>query len=98
MEKICDYNWFNTSVDARVTEEDCWLIGLVVTNDGTNAAGDVTLYEGVNTNGRKIGKFTAERYVSRPIFFPLPGLRCSRGIYIDVGSNVDNVLIVWRGV
>lgn len=88
--------WANISADAIISREPAWLVGVVVTNDDTNGAGDATVYHGTTTDGRKIGKFKAIRYETKPVKFPFPGLPCPHGIYVDVGSNVDNVLVIYR--
>jgi hypothetical protein len=85
--------WTTITADARITTHPALLHGLVllVSSDG----GDVTVYEGQDvTSGRKVGRFEAKTDTSRPIHFN-PALECERGIYVDVGSNVTEVLIHW---
>ena len=88
--------WANIEADAIITREPAWLVGVIVTSNNTTGAADATVYHGTTTDGRKIGKFKAVTYDSRLIPIPFPGLPCPHGIYVDVGSNVDNVLVIYR--
>jgi len=88
--------WANVDASSIITPEPAYLLLVVVTSDDTDAAADATVYSGTTSGGRKVGKFKAVRYESKPINFPYPGLPCPHGIYIEEGSNVDNMLVVYR--
>lgn len=56
--------------------------------------GDVALYNGRSTGGDKVATFKGPANRSWEIPFPHPVL-LHNGIYIDVGSNVDEVTVFW---
>jgi len=64
---------------------------LLVSTDG----GDVTLYEGTGTTGRKITKLTG--LANNPQSVELD-IYCANGVYYDEGSNVTSCLIVFDPV
>lgn len=85
--------WTNTSVDCVVTTRPAVLYGIVLLTSA--GGGDVTVYEGQDAEtGRKIGRFEGANNQTRPVRFG-PGLDCDRGIFVDVGSNVTEVLVIW---
>ena len=72
----------------------CLLGGLVLLVSVTG--GDVSLYNGNDAqSGALIGTFKGEANISEPIIFPWP-LRCERGLYVDVGSNVTELLVFYK--
>lgn len=83
--------WQLLAQDAIVTEQPAILkrIVLLVSTDG----GDVTLYDGTSTAGRKIQQFKALANQPQSIELDVP---CLEGIYIDVGSNVTGCLVVFE--
>lgn len=59
-------------------------------------AGSATIYDGVSTSGDVVAILQdAVGGHAVPLVPPEPIL-CPRGIYIDVGSHVDGILIMWR--
>ena len=84
--------WTNISVDTRITTHPALLHGLVLLCSTTG--GDVTVYSGQDTSGQKIGTFEGIADQSTPVMFA-PPLECDSGLYVDVGSNVTEVLILW---
>jgi len=92
--------WTNTGVDAVITNAPAYLHGLVLL--ASAAGGDATLYDGTDAGaGRKIGTFKGGANLSNQVVF-YPPLPCERGLFLDVGSNVTEVLVHWdpipRGV
>ncbi len=84
-------SFLNFTADGGATPGPCLLnsVLLHVSTDG----GDVTLYEGQDaTSGRKIAQLHALANASLFVAFPhAPFL--ARGLYIDVGSNVTEVVV-----
>jgi len=94
----CDLSWINSSRDTRVTEEPAYLVCVIVTPDGTAGGADCTLYDGANALGKKVIRLNTTNNPSLHINFPPPGIRCDHGIFLDVGSNVVEVLVAFRPV
>ena len=89
------YGWAYTTADYLVLDHPLILKGIVLLVSTTG--GDVTLYEGGDTaSGRLIGRFEAIADQSTPI--DLFGLRLERGLYVDIGSNVTSILVIYDTV
>lgn len=87
------YRWL--TADEQVIEHPLILRGIVVLVSTTG--GDVTLYEGLGTAGSSlIGRFEAIADQSTPI--DLHGLFLERGLYVDIGSNVTGVLVIYKPI
>lgn len=84
--------WTVLTGDGAVVKSAAWLHGLVLLVSTTG--GDVTVYAGQDTSGQKIGRFEAIADQSTPVMFN-PSIECDSGIYVDVGSNVTEILILW---
>lgn len=87
------YSWAWVTGDRLLSHGACELLCAFLTPDGT--AADVTLYDGENTNGDKIIKFTSPNNPTRA-FSPKVPVYCRRGLYVDVGSNVTGIFVQWR--
>ncbi len=89
------HGWARVTGDKIVNAGPMILWGIVLRVSTTG--GDVTLYEGLDTeSGRLIDTFEGIANESRPV--NLFGLRLDRGLYVDVGSNVDSLLVIWDPV
>ena len=87
------YRWL--TADEQVIEHPCLLKGIVLLVSTTG--GDVTLYEGLGTAGSsQIGRFEGIADQSTPI--DLHGLLLERGLYVDIGSNVTGVLVIYKPI
>jgi len=85
--------WTNLTGDTIVTSAAAMLHGVVLL--ASSAGGDATVYDGTDPNGgRKILTVKGAANVSNPVAF-YPPLVCERGLYVDVGSNVTEVLVHW---
>lgn len=89
-----DIGHFHTKVDTLITDQPVSLKSVIVTPDASTVA-DVTLYNGRDTNGESLGVLRTGSGITLPVTFD-NGLLCDRGIYLDVGSNVAGVLIIWE--
>lgn len=82
--------------DGVVNEGPSLLFGLHV--EASTAGGDVSVYEGNDKDsGRLIGIFKDNANNHEPKNF-IPPIYCDRGIYIDIGSNVTAVTVLWLPV
>jgi hypothetical protein len=80
------------TADEQVIEHPLILHGIVLLTSVTG--GDVTLYDGLGTAGSSlIGRFEGIADQSTPI--ELFGLHLERGLYVDIGSNVTSVLVIY---
>jgi hypothetical protein len=58
--------------------------------------GDVTVYDGLDAqSGKQLAKLQAGDSAPLPFTFPEP-VPVDRGLYVDVGSNVTSILMVYR--
>ena len=91
------HGWERVTGDARVFEGSGVLFGLVLLVSTTG--GDVTLYDGADAgSGRLIGTFEGIANESRPIVFGRNGILLDKGLFVDVGSNVTEVLVVYNAL
>lgn len=81
------------TADALLAEKECELLFAYLVPSAANA--DVTLYDGENTTGSLIATLK-EAAVSGHEFNPPAPIYCHKGLYVDVGSNVTGVLVMWR--
>lgn len=88
-----EYSWKWLTADELLSHGACELCQIVFS--GSTKGSQVTPYDGENTLGKKIGIFEAQASPSLPIRFD-PPIYCRRGLYIDVGSYFNGVLVVWR--
>jgi hypothetical protein len=81
------------TADALLAEKECELVYAYLTPSTANA--DVSLYDGENTSGDLVATLK-EAAVSGHEFQPPVPIHCRKGLYVDVGSNVTGVLVMWR--
>jgi hypothetical protein len=89
------HGWTRLVLDGYVGRGETILYGLVIRCSETGS--QVLIYDGQDASGRLVGTFEAEADVSRSISFE-GGLRLDHGIYADLGTNVDEVLLIWDAV
>jgi hypothetical protein len=81
------------TADARLCEKECELLYAYLVPSAAGA--DVSLYDGENATGDLIAPLK-EAAVSGHEFRPPAPILCRKGLYVDVGSNVTGVLVMWR--
>lgn len=87
--------WQRTTVDRVIVAGAAILHRILLLVSVTG--GDATLYEGQDpTSGRVIARCEAIADETRVIEFG--GLYCPRGIYVDIGSNVTEVTVIYEPV
>lgn len=78
-----------------VSKVACLLRGVVVTPDGESNKGLVTLYNGESISDPELYAIRAGAGETKQIIFDVP-LVCDRGLYIVLGSYVDECLVQWE--
>jgi len=83
-----------TSLDRLISTEPCLLHGAVILC--SSAGGDATIYDGHDaSSGKSILPLKGAANESNPVFPPKP-IFCARGLYVDVGSSVTSVTVIWE--
>ncbi len=90
-----DYDWITSAVATQVCTAPVTISGIIVT-PGSGVVGDVTLYDGESTGDPKILSIRTGSGETKVISF-VEGLLTKKGLYLDVGLNVEGVLIqfIW---
>ena len=88
-----EYSWAYATKDQVLSIRACELIYayLIVSAASTDSA----LYNGQNTSGTKIVDLKCAVVTGHP-FKPKEPIYCSKGLFVDVGTNVTGVFVQWR--
>lgn len=86
--------WQWVTSDQVISKRPCWLHAAYLVPSGADA--DATLYDGENATEPKIITIDASSVDLTPFEPPKP-VYCSRGLFVDIGSNVSGVLVIWEG-
>lgn len=88
-----DCLWKFVTADELLSLGPCELIAahLVVSAAST----DSYLYDGENTTGKLITALVSQSVTGLSFNPPIP-VYCKQGLYVDVGSNVTGIFILWR--
>lgn len=81
------------TADRRVASVPCEIVSLTIVSDGGGVP-DATIYDGFNDDGEVVCTARTVQNESRSIDCG-DGLTISTGIYVDIGSNVEGVLLTW---
>jgi hypothetical protein len=87
--------WVRITTSQVVSKVACLLRGVVVTPNGESNKGLVTLYDGESTGDPEVYSIRAGAGESKQIIFDTP-LVCDRGLYVVLGSHVDECLVLWE--
>jgi hypothetical protein len=97
MERCDIEEWSKAIVTERVTADGCicespaFIFHLAIASD-SNGAATATIYNGSSPKAeQKIDMTTIDDYYSQHDYWP--PMFFSRGIYVDVGSNVSSVIV-----
>jgi len=90
---IKDLHTDSTNVDTVLTRRDALIYGVVLTATSGGVA-DVTIKAGIDSSGKAVMKVKAAADSTQYVSLYAP-IQCRNGIFIDVGSNVDLVTIIW---
>jgi hypothetical protein len=85
--------WAYVTADRLLAAKPCWLhfAYLVVSASTTDSA----LYDGTDTGGAKIVDLKSA-VVTNHEFSPPKPLFCQKGLYVDVGSNVSGIFVLYE--
>jgi hypothetical protein len=88
-----EYSWEYVTADRCVQVGECELVyaRLVPSASTTDSA----LYDGTGTSGKKITDLKVAVVTDLEFKPPIP-IHCGTGIYVDIGTSVSGVLVVWR--
>ncbi len=86
--------WVHLEKDSLVTERPMTLLQLILIPDGTGVA-DATFHDGRNANAPHLGIFRTAAQNTRSISFG-KGIRIENGMFVDIGDNVEGVVVVWE--
>ncbi len=89
-------NWSSywLTADINLIEQKVEVCGVIITAS-TSTKTVVSLYDGVNADGRLLGTFRVAADDSEAFIFPYP-IPCNRGIFLDVDANLTGVMIFYR--
>jgi len=86
-------SWTYIEKDSVVSDQPSLLFGVIV--NGSSNGAYVDLYAGQDADsGSKIARVQVLANVSWEIFMARPVV-CGRGIYVDLGTNIDSVTVIW---
>lgn len=87
-----EYSWKYVTDAELLSKSACDFLYAKLTPDSD--VGDATLYNGEDSNGKKICKIAAAGLYNNECS-PLVALHCPKGLYIGTITTAD-VLVVWR--
>ncbi len=82
------------TVSQEITGRPCFIGCVIVTPDSAITAADITLHNGSSTTDPQILTIRTDAGVTRTYPFVYP-LHCDRGLFVSLGSNVEEVIIQW---
>ena len=84
--------WVRSKLDRVISNTPCHVYSIIMTPDDTQNACNVVLYDGESTGDPRVLGVRTGAGVTRMLHFN-PPLQTQRGLYLDAGDNVDDVLI-----
>lgn len=85
------FRWTRTTVDECLSNSKTHVAAVIITPT-SQASGTVTLYNGKSTSDPQVIVLQTGTTESKTVNFN-PPLYLDRGLYVDVGDNVDDLLI-----
>ena len=90
-----DYSWEYVKADKCVAQIACELVYARLVPTG--ATTDSALYSGRDAGGKLITGLKRSGVDDLEFSPPVP-VYCPEGLFVDVGSSVDGILVVWRNL
>jgi len=87
--------WLRITISQVLSKVACNLLNVIVTPNGDSNNGNVTLYNGESASDPAIITLRSGTGISRG-FIMTPPLFCDRGLYIVLGSHVDECLVQYE--
>jgi len=88
-----EYSWKWVTADELLSHGACELVYAFITPSDPEA--EVYIYDGENTNGRKIFRFVTANQNNRVFNPPVP-VYCRRGLYVDITKGTEGIFVQWR--
>lgn len=85
------YNWVRVTVDQVVSKSPGYIGSVIIVSDGSGNA-SATIYDGESTGDPVILTVKTVNNTMSTVNFQ-PALKTERGIYVDIGSNVNELLV-----
>lgn len=93
-ETLWGLNYTRLTASIEIATEPVMLYGAVILTSVTG--GDATIYDGRDaTSGNTVIRLEGIANQSTPVMFPGP-VTLHQGLYVAVGTNVSEVLVIWR--
>lgn len=89
------YSWDFVTTDRVLNSGPCELLFAYLVPSG--ATTDSALYDGISTSGKRIATLKVSS-VDGVAFSPPVPIYCDTGLYVDVGTSVTGILVMWRGL
>ena len=89
-----EYSWKWVIADELLSHGACDLLHARAYSSG-NAIENTAIYDGEDTNGKLIVNFNSGVKGNIPLTPKVP-IYCRRGLYVDIGDNVEGVFVQWR--
>lgn len=86
------FGWFYVTGDTIISKSPSHIGTIIVTPDGAQATADITVYDGESADDPQAITIRTGTGQTKVIHFQ-PYLETQRGVYVDVGDNVEEVLI-----
>ena len=87
------YTWERITFDRVLSTSPVFISNIIVTPDA-QAQADITLYDGESTGDPQIITVKSGTGITKNIHLN-PALQTQRGLYIDIGSNVEEALVCY---
>ena len=90
------WSWKRVTADTEIYSGPCVFAGVILAADGVGTA-DVTIRDGRDTGGRQFATFRTPVSRTESHVLPAPA-HFDGGIFVDVGSNVEEAVVLYQGV
>jgi len=87
-----DFTWIRITGDQVVSPNPSKIGSVILTPDSDSSKADITLYDGESTGDPQLITIRGGGGITKVVNFQ-PYLETHRGLYCDIGSNVEEVLI-----
>lgn len=88
-----EYSWAYVAADVCLARGPCELVWAYVVP--TAATTDSALYDGTDTQGEKITDLKVADVAGGDFAPPVP-VYCDKGLYVDVGTSITGIFVLWK--
>ena len=88
-----EYSWAWVTADLLLSHGPCELVYAFCVPDDTEP--EAYVYNGENTSGDKLFRFVGGSKRNIP-FSPKQPVYCEKGLYIDIGKDIEGIFVQWR--